>query len=208
MDWDRMADEGGEGYAVQILLPEALQMQFREWVALTPGATWPAWGGHVTLVPRFVPVDGIEVVHRVLKDVCSRFPPFVLKLDRVIAAANWRRPHLQSLFLIPSDTRHPGYRTVMRLQEALVKALEPHKRDQHPEVSKHPFQPHITLTLGLSEREAADLLRAAINARLAVEFHVDEIWLLQYSVVRQTDAPTGEREIVSGSRSFVLAGSP
>jgi len=144
----------------------------------------------------------------VLKDVCSRFPPFMLQLDRVIAAANWQRPHLQSLFLIPSDARHPGYRTVMRLQEALVKALEPHKRDQRPEVSRHPFQPHITLTLGLPERDAADLLRAAINARLAVEFRVDKIWLLQYSLVPQTGSPLDEKEIVSGSRSFALTGSP
>ena len=39
--------------SVQILLPERMDNRLEQRTEAMPGASWPTWGGHVTLVPPF-----------------------------------------------------------------------------------------------------------------------------------------------------------
>lgn len=167
-------------YCVEILLPDAIEARMSRWSQVTPGATWPAWGGHVTLLSRFVPLAGIEAIRGQMQAVCAGFGPFPLALDRVITEKHWRRP--EQAVLLVGDEKALVTDPIVRLQSALSEALAPWKRDLRPEVSRQHFVPHLSLTIGLPKPDAEQLALAAVQQRLTVEFLVDVVWLLKLDV--------------------------
>ncbi len=167
-------------YSVQVMLPAEIEETLRQWAERTPGATWPEWGGHISLVNLFVPIRGIQVIKGEIADICQAFSPFQLCLDQVAVEIHWRRPHLQTVLLKACDKTTPGYRTLVRLRDSLVAALGPLKRDVAPEVSQRPFDPHLSLTWGLEDTEAERLASAARQAGLRAEFIVEKIWLIAF----------------------------
>jgi hypothetical protein len=186
-------------YCVEILLPDDLEARMSRWSQVTPGATWPAWGGHITLLSRFSLLAGIEAIRGQMRAACSEFAPFALKLDRVITEKHWRRPE-QAVLLVGDETALVTD-PIMRLRSALSEALAPWKRDLRPEISQQPFAPHLSLTIGLPQPEAEQLALAAAQQHLAIEFIVDVVWLLKL------DTSAGEdKEVVAAKEPFLLTG--
>lgn len=166
-------------YTLQILLPEPVQEQLRDFTARTPGATLPAEGAHITLLNAFSPVRPRAPIRARTAVVCAEFQPFAVRLNRVLSGSHWRRPNLFGVFLMGNGMTD-GVRTLIRLQSELRNSLALFKRDLHPEVSLRPYKPHVSLTWGIPPAEAVQLAQAARAAHLHVEFIVDRVWLLEY----------------------------
>jgi 2'-5' RNA ligase len=164
--------------SIQILLPEAIDRRFRRRVQTLPGASWPAWGGHITLVPSFVPIcPPPEVFERVAQAV-GEFIAFRVRLAEAVADEDVTRPDFHAVFIQVDDPDSEDHQTLVRLQGAIDAALAPVRDATHPELDAVPFTPHLTLALGVGDREAAALVRALRREPLAAEFMVDAVWLV------------------------------
>ncbi len=188
-------------YTLQILLPESIQEQLREWTARTPGATLPTEGAHITLLSAFSPVRPRAPIRAHTAIVCAQFEPFPIRLNRVLSGTHWRRPNLYGVFLMGNGMTE-GVRTLIHLQSELRNALALFKRDLHPEVSQRPYKPHVSLTWGIPPAEAVKLAQAARAAHLQIEFTVDKVWLLEYP------PETSDLAHATRVRAFKLGKSP
>jgi hypothetical protein len=149
-------------------------------VAATPGATWPDEGGHVTVLPPVVPIRGLEAVEAAIAGVCAAWAPFGLELSRLVRAPHLARPHVHTVLLAePAATGRPG--PLRGLRRALASALRPVASDPSPAYTRSRYLPHITLTLGVAEPEAARLAGAAEAAGLQAVFVVEALWLRAYA---------------------------
>ncbi|HXF62172.1 MAG TPA: 2'-5' RNA ligase family protein [Caldilineaceae bacterium] len=164
--------------SIHILLPEVIDRRFERWAKKMPGASWPAWGGHITLVPSFVPVcPQAEVQERVARAV-SAFAPFRVSLSEPEAVQDWTRPQYKAVMLKVDDLDSEDHQELVRLQAAIAQALAPVRTQVRPELADQPFVPHLTLALGLSENEAAKLVNAIRADPVEAEFVVDGVWLV------------------------------
>jgi hypothetical protein len=167
-------------YTLLILPPDAVEDHMRAWVEPTPGASLPSWGAHITLLNAFSPTQGLAAVQTTIEQVCARFRPFIIRLDRVVSRTHLARPHLQAVFLTSNPSEN-GHLELVRLQNELEVALAPLKRDLSQKIAFPDYNPHLSLTWGLPAAEAGHLVEAAQRASLHVEFQVDKIWLLCFS---------------------------
>jgi 2'-5' RNA ligase len=85
--------------SVHILLPESIDRRLERWTTKMPGASWPAWGGHITLVPNFVPRGSVDVVRTVLASVCMEEKPLVVRFAAPVAVPDTTRPDYFAVFL-------------------------------------------------------------------------------------------------------------
>ncbi len=152
-------------FSVQILLPAALQRQFERWTDETEGASWPAHGGHVTLLPLFHTALTREDVLGHVAAVCRRTKTFTLCLDVPKAVPDITRPDYFAVFLAAAEEWETGFAEAVTLRAALAHTLAAQRNDLLPEVSARPFLPHITLALGVSEREARRIAAPALSPR-------------------------------------------
>lgn len=187
--------------SVQILLPEAVERRFERWTHKMPGASWPSWGGHVTLVPNFVPQGTVKEVRAAIASICAQEKPFMVRLATPVAVQDVTRPGYQAVFLLleeqvleEQDENQPRPQD---LRAALLLALAPLRADVRPELLQQPFLPHVTLALGLGESEAAKMVQAMRADPLAAEFMVEVIWLL---VQTPNDGGRVERHSISLGR--------
>ncbi len=166
-------------YSVQILLPAALQRQFERWTDETEGASWPAQGGHVTLLPPFHTALTREDVLENVADVCRRTKTFTLCLDVPKAVLDLTRPDYFAVFLSAAEEWETGFAEAATLRSALADYVAAQRNDVLPELSAAPFLPHITLALGVSEREARRVARACVMSALEAKFVVEAVTLLE-----------------------------
>jgi hypothetical protein len=172
--------ESSSEYSLEIPMPEHIEREFRGWIKDVPGATWPRWGGHITVLNRFVPTRGLEPLVQAVQRMCAAHPPFLIHLDEVVSDRHWRDPRLNAVMLVSCQRDEEGCRALVRLRESLRAELEPLKRDVHPELSARGYVPHLSLTLGVPELDAARLLEMARASGLEVEFTVENICLLEF----------------------------
>ena len=175
-------------FSVMILLPEALQREFERWTDQTEGTSWPVNGGHVTLLPPFQTALTPDAVVERVTAVCRAKDPFVLRLTMPMAVPDRTRQDYFAVFLAVAEGAETGRAEASALHDDLDRALASYKHDLLPEVSSRPFLPHVTLALGLSEREAGRVVRACAESSLAAEFSVDVV-----TVFAAPDAETTER---------------
>ncbi|MCK5557924.1 MAG: 2'-5' RNA ligase family protein [Candidatus Hydrogenedentes bacterium] len=197
-----MSSSGRESpseYSLEVLLPERVDKQFRRWVKRVPGATWPRWGGHITVLNRFVPTRGLEPIVEEIDRACGACHPFLIRLTEVVSDRHWRDPQLNAVLLVSGSRDEEGYRSLVRLRDSLQAELAPLKRDVQPGISNRPYVPHLSLTRGLPEPEASRLVETARASRLEVKFTVENIWLLEFVAV----SPGKER--MGRVQSFPLA---
>ena len=183
---------------LEIPLPPRIDQQFRRWVERTPGATWPRWGGHVTILNRFGPERGIEPVIQEIEPVCAAFRPFAIQLDRLICDPHWLEPRMECVILVSRHDQE-GYRTLIELHDTVCARLDTLTRGVQLEICKRAYVPHLSLTSGLSESEAPRLAQAAHASHLKVEFAVQSISLLEFA-----EGASGKEEM-RRARSFALA---
>jgi len=187
-------------YSLEIPLPPDVDEQLRSWAKRAPGATWPKWGGHITILNRFAVEGKLESVIQEIERVSSSFGPFVIRFDRVVCDRHWLDPDLTAVFLTGASKDENGYRMLVELHDAVSRALAPLKRDIYPETSEEAYLPHLSLTSGLPEPEAALLAEAARLSGLKLELRVENISLLEFV----TESSGKER--MQRARSFALAG--
>lgn len=169
--------------SVNILLPEAIDRRLERWAQRMPGASWPAWGGHVTLVPKFVPRVSVEEVRAILMAVCEKEMPFAVRFGAPLAVQDSTRPNFAALFLkieeVPTNgDSGDGVARLVSLRSNLLTALAPVREDVRPQLTELPFLPHVTLALGLGESEANRLVRQMRAEPIVADFGVEVIWLV------------------------------
>lgn len=188
-------------YSVEILLPEEIDRRLRRWAEKVPGATWPAWGGHVTLLNRFIPLQGLDVICDRIERVTRRFAPFEIDLQRIVCDRHVLRPQLMTVLVAIDPDSESNWPTLVRLENALWSAVAPLVKDATPELRRRPFLPHLTLTRGTGRAAAQRLAQAAREAKLEVQFQVDTLWLVRFEIEQEGATPD-----VQKVRSFHLGG--
>jgi hypothetical protein len=157
------------GYSFLIALPPAVDLILRRWTATTPGATWDASGGHVT-VARFTgdlsPADLVPA----LQAACEGLASFPIAFCAPAREAYWDKPGLEIVMLVGGNAQDVA--GVFNLREHLLASLSPVDVEL---LESGAFLPHITLTTGLPHEEAMALETAA--AGLDLRFTAREVVL-------------------------------
>lgn len=185
-------------YSVQILLPTEADRKLQRWADGMPGASWPAWGGHITLVPAFTwPADDAALAETITA-VLQHHRAFSLRLDHAIAEQDLTRSDYRAVMLTPRVGG--GFQRLTALQNELAQVVFAVGEDLRPEITAQHFAPHVTLALSVAETEADRIVSQARSANLSIEFWVQSVWLLHFT--------RGEGTEVSVERSvFKLPGS-
>lgn len=186
-------------YGLEIPLPPDVDEQLHGWAKRTPRATWPKWGGHITILNRFAVEGELEPVIRKIELVSGSFNPFVIRFDRVVCDKHWLDPDLAAVFLTSSPNDEQGHRTLIELHDAVCAALATLKQDIQPETSHRAYIPHLSLTSGLPEPDASRLADAVRASGLKLAFTAENISLLEFIT------GPGGREEMRCARSFTLA---
>ena len=176
-------------FSIQLLLPEDENRRLRKWTDRTAGASWPEWGGHVTLVPSFTTSAGVTAVRAQAAAVCADYDTFTIDFGQAVAVKDWTRPQFQAVFLTCVDEAIPGYQEMLRLRQELDGLDLPDRQELRPELRQQTLKPHVTLALGLADVEAASLVKEVRMAGLHVELVIDAVWLM----VAAADDPKMER---------------
>lgn len=164
--------------SVHIMLPEAVDRRFRRRVETLPGASWPPWGGHVTLVPPFVPSCPPEEVFDRVAAAVQGFTAFRLRLGDAAVEDDVTRPNFHAVFIQVDEVVGEGQPMLPGLQQAIASALAPVRQGSNPKLDAIPFTPHLTLALSVGDSEARRLVNAWRNDPLEAEFWVDAVWLV------------------------------
>ncbi len=168
--------------SVHILLPETIDRRLERWTKRMPGTSWPAWGGHVTLVPNFVPRGSVEDVIATIQSICANEMPFIVRFAAPIAIQDMTRPGYFAVFLAVEEKQvDEKVLQLQNLRSELLSTLEPFREDISPQLLEQSFLPHVTLALGLAESEARELVQQMRADPLNAEFEVEVIWLMTQS---------------------------
>jgi len=92
-------NSSSSSYSLEIPLPPDVDERLHNWAKRAPGATWPKWGGHITILNRFAVERELEQVIHEIERVSSLFNPFVIRFDRVVCDQHWLDPDLTAVFL-------------------------------------------------------------------------------------------------------------
>ncbi len=165
-------------YGLHILLPEVLDRRFAHWASETPGASWPDWGGHITLLASFTSRVPEHELLATIGAVTDHHRVIDVHLTQLAVVQDLTREGYRAVFLTtPAQTRS-GLLRLKALQEELNEATQAQRADLFPDMARREYLPHLTLALGLSEHEAHQMVSAARSDGLAAEFYVDRVWLL------------------------------
>lgn len=167
-------------FSIQIMLPKVVDRQFRKWAAHTPGASWPVWGGHITLTPRFQSLISRFELNARIAAVCAHYHPLDIHLTSIVAKQDWTREAYRGVFLMPPAEPGSGIRRLTALQREFAVRLREKMIDRAPELTRRGFAPHITLALGVSEEEAEKMVSQARAKGIVAQFAVERIWLLEF----------------------------
>ncbi len=168
----------GATISIQILLPEAIDRRFARRVDELEGASWPEWGGHITLIPAFAPRVAPEAVVSRVTAICAEVTPFLLHLAEPTAHPDPTRPGYRAVFLTVPEAAVEDHRRLTSLQTRLTAVLADVREDVKPELTGQPFLAHVTLALSLGEAEATKIVRTLRADGINAEFWVNEVWVL------------------------------
>jgi len=175
-------------YSVQLNLPGEVVRPLDAWATEAEGASIPAAGWHITLLPSFVSKAGEEKLNALLGEIAARHEPFPLHLSHIELVADRTRSGYSAVFLTEDDDGQN--RRLRGLQSDLTETLAPLRAAAHPELEGAAFTPHVSLALAISEKEGERLASSARRASLTVAFEVDAIWLF-----RRVELTTGEVDL-------------
>ena len=160
------------------------------------GASWPAWGGHVTLLPNFIERGEPGAVRAAVEAMCVHEKPFTVNFAAPSAVQDSTRPDYFAVFLAVEGVTHDvedevdatsddegeserdAAQPIRDLRQKLLDTLQPLREDMYPQLVAQKFMPHVTLALGLGELEAQKLVREIRAEPLTAEFKVEVIWLV------------------------------
>jgi 2'-5' RNA ligase len=165
---------------VQIHLPESADRDLQRKTDKTPGASWPAWVGHVTLLPMFTTLSDEDTLQKALAGVAAEFAPVEILLSNFAVEQDLTRPDYHAVFLTLDDEQEPTLQRLRTLRERLNDATRADRKDLWPVLESSEYVPHVTLAMGLSESEANSVVRTLRAQGLSVCFRLKEIVLLGF----------------------------
>jgi 2'-5' RNA ligase len=171
-------------YGLFIYLPETVDAKLEAWTTETPGASWPPWRGHITLINGFrlrPEVSEMQLVDA-LKPLLATLEPFEVTLAKVIARPHLLEPELQIVMLVEQE-RPVKETRLFKLRQSLYERIAPLIEETEPLriIRRMPFHPHITLTLGLAPTAARALLEHAKSAPIDATFAVTQVTLVGFN---------------------------
>ena len=175
-------------YSVQLVLPEATTEPLDEWATEAEGASIPAAGWHITLLPSFVSRTGEETLTALLAEVAARHIPCAVRLSHIELVADRTRNGYAAVFL--AEREDGQNRRLHTLQADLSESLAPLRTATQPGLDGTPFTPHVSLALAVSEKEGERLASSARRAGIILEFEADAFWLF-----RRVELTTGEVDL-------------
>lgn len=183
-------------YGLFIYLPETVDAKLEAWTTATPGASWPPWRGHITLINGFrlrPEVSETQLVDT-LRPLLATVAPFEVTLNKVIARPHLLEPELQIVML--AEQERPIRETrLFKLRHSLYERIGPliEETQELRTIRRTPFHPHITLTLGLAPAAARVLLERAKAAPIDATFTVTQVTLVGFdpdkAIVRRIGLP-------------------
>lgn len=175
-------------YSVQLVLPEAITEPLDEWATEAEGASIPAAGWHITLLPSFVSRTGEETLTALLAEVAARHRPCAVRLAHIELVADRTRNGYTAVFL--AEREDGQNRRLHTLQADMSESLAPLRTATQPGLDGTPFTPHVSLALAVSEKEGERLASSARRAGIILEFEADAFWLF-----RRVELTTGEVDL-------------
>lgn len=175
----------GAVYGIALPLPSEEDARLRRWVDETPGATWPSWGGHITVVPSFGLVAQREELQAALSQVAAEAEPFSVSLSQVAA-----KPHA---FSAGDWTAHlaideaGGGRQLLALRAALHRRLNSLVDELHPDARQAWYVFHVSLVGRASQAVARQIAQRAMAAELSASFEAGRLDLIAHPQTAQDD---------------------
>jgi hypothetical protein len=178
-----------------------------DWAEEIPGASWPEWGGHITLIPQFHPRAPEEEILAIIESACAEEAPFLLEFGTPVAVQDLtRRDYFLVLLSVAelNETDEPLPESVelygeneesdaiiwanrdsdcIRLcdfRAHLLDALQDVREDIYPQLVAKPFRPHVTLAFALGENEAQQVVRTMRAKPITGEFVIEVVWLMKH----------------------------
>ena len=161
-----------------LALPAGENARIEGWARGAPPATWPDWGGHVTIWPALEPALDLNALVFMLQSVVGRFQSFELSMSRPELKPFWGSPRLYTAQLVAGED-DIGASDLDALRAGLYQSLSDVAVDLHPETRSNWFEPHISLTVGLDHDDAAAVVDAARRDSLSARFVVQSVDLNQ-----------------------------
>lgn len=175
---------GSVYYSLMVMLPAALDRRLAKWSSAMPGTSWPAWGGHITLLHPFTVPAAAEAVDRLtdcITTVCRRHSAFQLRLDNPVAEQDYTRAGYFAVMLTARDREETGLDALGLLRRDLLAATDDLRTDKRPPAADDEYMPHVTLALGLGQPEAERMVNHIRTDGLTVRFFVEKIALVIFA---------------------------
>ena len=164
-------------YALVVRLPRQAEVHIEDMYLRLPGVTRPTMGYHITLLGSFLLGEGAELgAFDPVRAVCASWPPFTV--------------HVAGLGVFGDGGANTVYLGVVEcdrmaaLHRALLQALEGRitfPSEQYRLWNTTAYQPHVTLSLSLSDRALSDLLEAGQRRMQPEVVRVQSVWLVAQS---------------------------
>jgi len=166
-------------YVLVVRVPRPVEVRIEDVYLSLAGTTKPVMGFHITLLgPCFLAdPEGAksQFISRV-KDVCRRRKPLGVRL-RKLGAFRGKDNNVVYLRI----TRPGAILTLHRDLLAATSGLIIPQDERYREWYTTSYQPHVTLGLGLSDRELEGLLHEGTPRQFDESFETSHIWLVEQS---------------------------
>ncbi|MFH1084723.1 MAG: 2'-5' RNA ligase family protein [Chloroflexota bacterium] len=161
-------------YVLLIRVPRAVEVRIEDIFLHLQGTTKPLMGYHVTVLGPFQLPAGSDPLGLVgIEEVCRRQPPIEIEL----AGLGGFISHDDNAIFVHVVDSEEGLRLHAELLASLAEQIEfPDERARLWNVRD--YRPHVTLGLGLSDKQFESLLRAASDRHCHARFVAHEVLLM------------------------------
>jgi len=159
-----------ERYVLVVRLPREVEIRIEDVYLRLGGTTRSTLGYHITLLGPFRLEDGRDAPHERIRKVAEQMMAFAVQLEGL---ASFQSPNDNVVFLELVDPTR-----IVAAHEALLRALQGHITWSDPRFEEWmvaKYYPHVTLGLGLSDSELAELLRTDSGHPFQATFEVSRM---------------------------------
>ena len=165
----------GPRYALVVRLPREVEVRIEDAFLGLLSTSKPTIGYHITLLgPFLLLVDDLDACVARIVQVCYHTRPFSVRVGGLGA---FKESDDNAVFLDVLENDR-----VVRLHRRLVRATQEDIRPQYAwsrGPGPQPFRPHITLGLGLTDRELQTFLRTSDDGAVDEAFGICELSLVE-----------------------------
>jgi 2'-5' RNA ligase len=161
-------------HLILVRLPRPVEVAIEDTYLNLLGTTKPSMGYHISLLGPFHLLEGgaPETALSGVPAVCQRWEPFAVRISGLNV---FRSPDQNVVYL---DIVNPALLVALHrdLLEATAGLIIP-QDDRYREWTIERYQPHVTLGLGLSDKELDSFLHSGLTHKLDESLEIKSIWL-------------------------------